>query len=320
MTDLLKEFNMTDLLGMLVPGSVVAFLVDKEYQVFATLSQLTGTEFSAVLSITLIIIAGYFIGMLVHEIGDCVEKLLWGYPGFNPRIYAAIRTAYLHDQGQKYNNSVAEQRTAGKMKVHWFDTMSRCVLGILTFAILLYELMNIFTVNIGGLGRIAAVVILTLVCSAICYLSCRSIQNYPQVGCNRDNANNTTSDKCKFVKFLYAAKTICEDNMPLSYGACIVDGKSDEYIKMILRKRDLFDGFRTSARNFLITFILVGIHATYTSGLTHSLRVRLIENQELVLLVGIAVILLAMRYIHFTYLRYKYCYEDFDAPTKINDK
>lgn len=318
MTDLLKEFNMTDLLGMLVPGSVVAFLVDKEYQVLATLSQITGTEFSAVLSITLIIIAGYFSGMLIHEIGDCVEKLLWGYPGFDPRIYAVIKTTYLRERGQKNTNSGAEQCTSNTKTGHWLGTMSRCVLGILTFAILLYELMNIFTVSIGMLWKSAVVVILTLACSVICYFGCRQIQSYPQVSCNCERVNRATSGK--FVRFLYAAKAICEDNRPLSYEACNVNGENDECVKMILRKRDLFDGFRTSARNLLITFILIGIHATYTSGLTHTLRAGLMGNQELVWLVGIALILLAMRYIHFTYLRYKYCYEDFDAHNTANGK
>lgn len=110
---------------------------------------------------------------------------------------------------------------------------------------------------------------------------------------------------------LQEVEIICTDNQPLSYNVWKVNDDNDEYVRMVLRKRDLFDGFRTAARNLLVTFILVGLHAQTPSGLTHDLREMVLQKPEFIWIIGAAVLILLLRYYHFTYLRYKYCYEDY---------
>lgn len=296
MTDLIKEFNMTDLLGMLVPGSVVAFLVDKEYNILSILAEHTGTVFPTALTITLTIVAGYFIGMLLHEIGDCVEKMLWCFPGFNPRIYAAYAT------GIKGDSSKSDTKEASKKRLP--KIVGQCVIGLLTCVVLLCLVMRTFEVGPDSLWEsfvcgLFVAIILAIACYILCWQQREKISLRKLFSVGGINS------------FFEAAENICKDNTPLSYCVWKVTGDSDEYVKMVLRKRDLFDGFRTAARNLLITFMLFGLHASVSSGLTHDLRELLISSREFIWLVSAVLYLLVLRYYHFSYLRYKYCYEDY---------
>lgn len=303
MIDIIKEFNMTDLLGMLVPGSVVAFLIDKEYNVLTSLSMLTEADFSAGLEIALVIVAGYFIGMLLHEIGDCVEKMLWYFPAFNPRVYAAYATgAYDY-----LNKNIQHQMIKNVI----FQSGKHYVVGMGIWGLLFYLMLRIIAVDSISLwGCVFAGLIVAVVFSVISYIWCwwRKSQGTEKL----KNLFSISSVK----GYIRDVEIICTENEPLSFSVWKVAGDSDEYIRMVLRKRDLFDGFRTAARNLLISFMLIGLHACLTSDLTHYLRALLLRSSEVIWIICITVCLLILRYYHFSYLRYKYCYEDFVLQKK----
>lgn len=76
------------------------------------------------------------------------------------------------------------------------------------------------------------------------------------------------------------------------------------------RKRNLFDGFRSSARNLLLALIFLRAYATAKEGNLCSLIQTQMGKFPTQFVTGGAMLLLLIRYYHYSYLKYKYCYED----------
>ena len=112
MNDIIKEFNMISLLGILLPGALLMALFGTEFEVWSRTCDYFGVTMSTGLVSTILIIAGFAFGSLLHELGDLVEKCLWSTRLLNPRTYAAIRSGYAAFYGRKY----AEQLKAAAEK------------------------------------------------------------------------------------------------------------------------------------------------------------------------------------------------------------
>ena len=77
------------------------------------------------------------------------------------------------------------------------------------------------------------------------------------------------------------------------------------------RKRALFDGFRTMARNMIVAMAFMSLYATTSDGWIHRVYTRLSASaRNRVILLGVMVILF-VRFWHYSYLRIKYSYEDY---------
>lgn len=77
------------------------------------------------------------------------------------------------------------------------------------------------------------------------------------------------------------------------------------------RKRALFDGFRTMARNMLVAMAFLCLYAITSDGWMRGVYTRLTAStRNCVILLGVLVILF-VRYWHYSYLRIKYSYEDY---------
>ena len=87
MGDYIKELTTIDFLGILVPGSFLLLLFSLDYPVWDIWRFYF--EEGSVADTVIFLIAGYLIGMLLHELGDLFEKLIWVCPWFNPRYHAA---------------------------------------------------------------------------------------------------------------------------------------------------------------------------------------------------------------------------------------
>ena len=91
MGDFIKDLNIIDFLGMLLPGAFVALCLSIQHPgAWQILETAIGCELSLSLRITVVLVVGYVIGMLLHELGDRMEKCLWLVPVLNPRLYAAL--------------------------------------------------------------------------------------------------------------------------------------------------------------------------------------------------------------------------------------
>ena len=86
---------MIDILGMLLPGGLMMLLLEMDYGLFQKMGSYFTIEAGNVLWSAVFLCASYFMGMLLHEIGSVIEKLMWRNPLLNPRVYAAISTDLL---------------------------------------------------------------------------------------------------------------------------------------------------------------------------------------------------------------------------------
>ncbi len=194
MGDFIKDLNIIDFLGMLLPGSLYV-MAARDMLPVEELMGYFGENPGTAPRITLLIVAGYVIGMIFHEVGDLLEKLLWICPLFDPRTYAAEQT-----------------------------TLVRQV---------------------------------------------------------RDQISVSQGDPLEYIRK--------RDRIFLS----AVEGKTD------LRKRNLFEGFRTMARNLLLVLLMLLLYP----GLSFQERWQSV-------LYTVACVILFLRYYHYSLLKYKYSYED----------
>ena len=76
------------------------------------------------------------------------------------------------------------------------------------------------------------------------------------------------------------------------------------------RKRNLFDGFRSSARNLFLAFIFLHAYTSAGEGELGSLIQTQMAKLPVRCVVYGAMLLMLIRYWHYSYLKFKYCYED----------
>ena len=71
MGDFIKDLNIIDFLGMLLPGAFVALCLSIQHPgAWQILETAIGCELSLSLRITVVLVVGYVIGMLLHELGS----------------------------------------------------------------------------------------------------------------------------------------------------------------------------------------------------------------------------------------------------------
>ena len=92
---LIKKINMIDILGMMIPGGLMLVLLEKDTLLLNHLRSILCNEGDHILWSIVFLCISYFTGMLLHEIGSVIEKILWKIPWMNPRVYAAINTDLL---------------------------------------------------------------------------------------------------------------------------------------------------------------------------------------------------------------------------------
>lgn len=98
MGDFIKELTIIDFLGMIVPGGMLVLLFSKDYELQNIWRDYFENDMVA--NTIILLIAGYLIGMLIHELGDVLEKQIWKMNRLNPRYYAA-KEVFLN-VGEKY--------------------------------------------------------------------------------------------------------------------------------------------------------------------------------------------------------------------------
>lgn len=101
---------MIDILGMLLPGGLMLLLLEMDFDPLSRMGKHLGLEAGNLMWTAIFLCASYFLGMLLHELGSVIEKLMWRNPLLNPRVYAAISTGLLYNYGDKVE---AVQKTVG---------------------------------------------------------------------------------------------------------------------------------------------------------------------------------------------------------------
>ena len=120
MSDYIKELNIVDFLGVIVPGSVLVLLLAGDNASALLLwTSYFGAEATPIVRGIFLLIAGYLAGMVLHEIGDLAEKGVWCVTRLDPKAYAinAVGT-----------ENIGKATVTAKLKVDVSDNQ-RCVLS-----------------------------------------------------------------------------------------------------------------------------------------------------------------------------------------------
>lgn len=89
MSDYIKELNIVDFLGIIVPGSILVLLLSGDNANLLLLwTSYFGADASPIVRGIFLVIAGYLAGMILHEIGDLAEKGVWCFTRLDPKAYA----------------------------------------------------------------------------------------------------------------------------------------------------------------------------------------------------------------------------------------
>ena len=104
---------MIDLLGIMFPGSILAGLACIEFRINDILEKVFGSSIASGMLLAIILFGGYAAGMLLHEIADMVEKMLWEKEYFNPKNYVMEKN---NNANQQQGENIANSRKYGKKR------------------------------------------------------------------------------------------------------------------------------------------------------------------------------------------------------------
>ena len=105
MSDYIKDLNIVDFVGIIVPGSILVLLLAGDNADMLLLwTSYFGADASPLVRGIFLAIAGYLAGMILHEIGDLAEKGVWCFTRFDPKAYAinAVGMADIKDAVDRY--------------------------------------------------------------------------------------------------------------------------------------------------------------------------------------------------------------------------
>ena len=280
MGDYIKELTTIDFLGILVPGSFLLLLFSLDYPVWDIWRFYF--EEGSVADTVIFLIAGYLIGMLLHELGDLFEKLIWVCPWFNPRYHAA-KTVFVATGVTLPFQFPARDIPASKSKTQFAHISRQYVLpGIGSFVLLASLFIFPLLFQSGNIELICA------------YFLIGAVALLP-ILCGIKAKQSIDHEKA----MEYVAQN--------AYIQTVIYGKASA------AKRQMFDGFYCMMRNLLL---VMGISNTYAFFCTESPHfsqvVANIYGNPILLSLYFSIVLLALlRCCHYAYLKYKYAYEDY---------
>ena len=290
MGDFIKDLNIIDFLGMLLPGAFVALCLSIQHPgAWQILETAIGCELSLSLRITVVLVVGYVIGMLLHELGDRMEKCLWLVPVLNPRLYAARTTKLWKREAENVDRTIQWDETSShtfrkSVKSVWKE-WKMCVFSPLVVAAVITVLL-------------VAAHMLPLEWGAILGIALAVVLYVTDVYMLRDRFPTDSGDEGYTIK---AMRRVLEGDAEY-YSHAKQDKESQ-------RKRNLFDGFRSSARNLFLAFIFLHAYTSAGEGELGSLIQTQMAKLPVRCVVYGAMLLMLIRYWHYSYLKFKYCYE-----------
>lgn len=90
MGDFVKELTIIDFLGILLPGTVLILLFSADFTLMPLWEGYFGAACGEGVKAVFLLVGGYAVGMLIHEVGDLLEKgFLWKFYYLNPMIRAS---------------------------------------------------------------------------------------------------------------------------------------------------------------------------------------------------------------------------------------
>ena len=292
MTEFFKELNIIDILGIGVPGCLLVLLLGGDQ----TAALLWADQFQGnVLAFAvLLLVAGSLRGMLIHELGDLIEKGLWLIPWLDPKFYAAnaVNSTDLAKVKEKVEKHTCAEPGKGKrLLAQCLSAVAAllavgCAVALLPVAIWTAAAAADDAVwfdpkAMWGLWPLGAMLLAALLLR-------------PKVDLKDD-----------------AIKTVRDANPYLQ--TCLVGHGNTS-------KRTLFDGWRFVMRNLILVLSVTNLASLWKPvDLYHRVAHMLVGKGGdmtghlfwLIVAAACVVGLMMVRYYHYAYLRYKYSLENY---------
>lgn len=305
MGDFIKELTIIDFLGMMVPGSLLLLLLNDDLGIHNIWSGYFGQNAAA--DTIILLVAGYLVGMVLHEIGDLLEKVVWATNMFNPRYYAARKvfgnkeSSYQLLNDSNLSNITDKKGNDGDSsewgKVQWGKAIGSCFVLTLFLFVIAFLPSNLRFESCNG------ILIFLLFFEGLLFGSYFFQKKLEQ----KDNGQNKGDGRIN---------SILDQNAAIQ---TLIYGKGTA------PKRQIFDGFYCVMRNLLLVLGIVNSYARafQTSALSSMIN-SLYETPEHLILYYLVILFMAVRCVHYAYLKYKYGYEDFlhlrQEPSKAPSK
>lgn len=299
MNDFIKELNITDFLGISVPGCILLLLVLGDKTSVVLWSSFFGISENSFLQGLIFIVLGYLVGMLIQEIGDLIEKGLWCCSAFDPKTYAAYAVG-----PEKIREGLSSNDfSAAPLKGNGIKT----AFSVFSMLIILYG-------TVIGFGRAL---------KEACLVVIPGLDDSSFMFLYLDGSLSVAI--CAVAIFLIYALT---SRIPDKGVADKIDAvrTSNAYIQTIIvnsvnsSKRTLYDGFRFVMRNLLIVLAIANYISFWMPLDYYKLAAQYMMTNSAPLqhkfffvevIYTFSIVLMYIRYYHYAYLRYKYSYEDF---------
>ena len=123
----IKELNIVDFLGIIVPGSIVVLLLSgNNADLLLLWTSYFGADAIPLVRGIFLLIAGYLAGMVLHEIGDLAEKGVWCFTPLDPKAYAINAVGIT-----KLNQAVARVNLDTNISANEYCVLPAWIRGIL---------------------------------------------------------------------------------------------------------------------------------------------------------------------------------------------
>lgn len=307
MGDFIKELTVIDFLGILFPGAAFLLLIN-----YSVVGQMTGLEFTAADTV-LLLAGGYLLGSLVHEVGDLLEKFLWQFPGFDPKVYAARKVNLDAANTKRSLEEVVKDYVGCKSNPK--STMKEGQVFFQGFVLggLLYLIVPVFDICWGfGLCWSALWGAASLLFNEWGQESKRKNigsqgdknlndgQPAPDPSVKAQNGESKSSHVLFDYDWIQSINPMIQTKMV----------NKENY-----NKRVLFDGFHAMMRNLCLMVALLNLYSrgvgTNPILITFIGRHTKLNEQSCIVMATVLILLMMVRYAHYSYLKYKYSYENF---------
>ena len=261
---------------MLLPGCILLLVLSHDQPASILWSGYFGTDCDTGVKVTVLLVAGYVVGMLVHEGGDITEKALWSVPWIDPKTYAAKSVG----EDKIYACLGEDQRMvqAQNTRITWKTIVAFLVFATVVIGVFLFVWVKD--------RRIGLLFWLSIFVGLIFVTWFRK----------NNRATTNTNDPVAIIRA----------SNPMIQSRLVEQGN--------FRKRLVFDGFHVMMRNLLIVLALLQFYVYFFSEHDGALYKLLNDCTQYtgIYILGIGMIcLMFVRYYHYSYLKYKYSFEDY---------
>lgn len=324
MTDVIKELNIIDFLGIIVPGCILVLLITGDHTALLLWQDYFGPEATAFIKGVFLLIAGYLAGMVLHEIGDLLEKGMWCFHTLDPKAYAAnaVGAEKIEDAmvaASMFGEDRSEQTSAcvmspklkgalgclGMLAVLFLSSFGFCL--AMNSSLRVCE--NSGNASVGGHAYIGVLTILVL---------CVGIIAAVAFAFRSRGKNNIISQQPQHT--LWEA----------IHNVCVLNSQIQTYLANhgTHSKQTMFDSFWHVMRNLLICIAITNACSIWRPVDVYrdiaGFFLRQANRQQdffwLCLWFALIVMVMLIRYNHFAFLRYKYGFEIFLEKTNKPDE